>query len=162
MHVLRRYRLRGIVAAGRKPTYSICLLMSQYAPHESDAQWEAYVKEKMHEYGMSDAAKVAAWLIEVSENSYFAQSILTPLKVREQDGMLALFSTAESTRQYHVNVEQYQREGMISEPHWLLYQVCRHAGRESGGLAYRVCMKHIPPQISHAYYLSCLRRPGHV
>ena len=86
MQVLRRYRLRGIVAAGRKPTYSICFLMSEYAPHELDPQWEAYVKDKMREYGMSDGDKVAAWLEEVLfQNTYFTQSILMPFRVREQE-----------------------------------------------------------------------------
>ena len=94
---------------------------------------------------MSDAIKVREWIEEVLENTYFTQSMLMPYSVGEEEGMLAVNSTAKSTRQYHANVEEYNAEGVISEPHWLKYQVCRHAGRDSGRRAYIVCMKYTAP-----------------
>ena len=147
MQGLRGYRLRGIVQQRCRHEAAVFQLRYPMASqgYENDELIEAYVKDKMHEWGMSDAIKVREWIEEVLENTYFTQSILMSYSVGEQEGMLAVNSTAESTRQYHVNVEEYEAEGVISEPHWLKYQVCRHAGRESGRRAYIVCMKYTPP-----------------
>ena len=146
MQVLRLYRLRGIVLhCVRKEAvvFQLRYLMSPW--YEDEELMQKYVKEKMREYGMTDKIKVREWIEEVLENTYFTQSMLMSYSVGEQECMLAVNSTAESTRQYHVNVEEYEAEGVISEPHWLKYQVCRRAGRESGRRAYIVCMKYTPP-----------------
>ena len=107
------------------------------AVFENGDAYDAYVEEKMHGWGMFHRTYAREWLDEVFENAYFTESMQLPYTMGEENGMLALNSTAESTRQYHANVKEYDAVGGISDPHWLQYQVGRQAGSRQAGKASR-------------------------
>ena len=71
-------------------------------------EYESYVADKMREWGMSDATKVREWLDEVFLYTYYTCSIVLPYEMQEVPGILVLNSTAESTQQYHANVQEHE------------------------------------------------------
>ncbi len=71
--------------------------------------------------------KTLEWLACL-DGSYLATALCLPFSMDGVSGVLALSSTGESTRICNAATAEFKRLGMITEPHWLFFEVHWYAG----------------------------------
>jgi len=68
------------------------------------------------------------WLNHVSRHSYFSTALMVPFTFKEQPGILMALSNGDSTTRMRENHAQYEEGAVITEPHWLLYDLWWYPG----------------------------------